>query len=95
MGSSADWIARFAERLGVPAPDDADTEAILAMAGTAAHSSERTAAPVSAYLVALAGISPAEALAVAKELAAELAAAELAAAEPAPVESDQGESSGA
>jgi hypothetical protein len=36
-------------------------EVLLALAGTAAHASERTAAPIACYLVGLAGIDPEEA----------------------------------
>jgi hypothetical protein len=42
------------------------------MTGVAAHASERTAAPISSWLVGLAGIPPGEALAHARALAAEL-----------------------
>jgi hypothetical protein len=71
--SSADqWTTRLAERLGVEPPDAEETNTILALAGTAAHASERTAAPVSAWLVAKAGVSAAEGLALAKALAEEL-----------------------
>ncbi len=50
------WLAAFAERLGLPAPDPADVEVLLALAGTAAHASARTAAPIACYLVGRAGI---------------------------------------
>ncbi|HEX6567848.1 MAG TPA: DUF6457 domain-containing protein [Acidimicrobiales bacterium] len=53
-----EWIADFAARLGVAPPDAAAVEALLALAGTAAHASERTAAPIACYLVGLAGASP-------------------------------------
>jgi hypothetical protein len=54
-----EWIAAFAERLGVAPPDDATVERILGLAGAAAHGSERTAAPVACYLAGLAGVDPA------------------------------------
>jgi hypothetical protein len=53
-----EWLADFSARLGVPAPNDALVETLLALAGTAAHSSERTAAPLACYLVGLAGADP-------------------------------------
>jgi hypothetical protein len=53
-----EWLADFASRLGVSPPDDAVIENLLALAGTAAHSSERTAAPLACYLVGLAGADP-------------------------------------
>jgi hypothetical protein len=39
------WLAAYAERLGVAAPTDAELETLLALAGVAAHASERIAAP--------------------------------------------------
>ena len=62
------WLASFAEALGVPAPDEETIEAVLALAGVAAHSSERKAAPVACFVAASAGRSPAEALEVARSL---------------------------
>lgn len=56
-----EWIDAFAARLGVPAPDDEAVEQLLALASTAAHNSERLAAPLACYLVGRAGIDPAEA----------------------------------
>jgi Domain of unknown function (DUF6457) len=63
------WIAVFAERLGVPPPDASTVDTLLALAGTAAHASERTAAPIACYLVGRAGIDPDEAGRVAEEVA--------------------------
>jgi hypothetical protein len=62
------WIAALADRLGVPAPDAATVDTLLALAGTAAHASERTAAPIACYLVGRAGIDPDEAGRVAEEV---------------------------
>ncbi len=70
--TAADWIAAYATRLGLDAPAPAEIEALLALAGVAAHASERQAAPISTWLAARAGLSPEQALAVARELAAEL-----------------------
>jgi len=56
-----EWIATFAERLGVPPPDPATVDTLLALAGTAAHASERTAAPIACYLVGRAGLDAADA----------------------------------
>ena len=62
------WIGRFAEQLGIEAPDPALVEELLALAGDAAHGSERIAAPIACYLVGLAGIDPT----AARRLAAEI-----------------------
>jgi len=61
-----EWIDAFAAALGAPAVGDEEVEAILALAGVAAHASERTAAPVACWLAAAAGRAPAEALALAR-----------------------------
>ena len=63
-----EWIAGFAARLGVDPPDDDSVALLLELAGEAAHASERTAAPVACWLIGRAGVSPADALAVAKEV---------------------------
>lgn len=65
------WVARLADRLGVPAPDAAAVEDLLSLAGTAAHTAERWVAPVSTWLVARAGLDPADARALVERLATE------------------------
>ena len=67
--SSREWIAAFARALGVPPPSEEEVEQLLALAGLAAHASERTAAPVSCWMAARAGVPPDQALAVARDLA--------------------------
>jgi Domain of unknown function (DUF6457) len=64
-----EWIAAFAERLGVPPPDAATVDTLLALAGTAAHASERTAAPIACFLVGRAGLETDEAGRVAEAVA--------------------------
>jgi len=66
------WVHRYAEALGVTAPSEADIDALLELAGTAAHASERPAAPLSCWLAERARMTPSEALAVAQELAESL-----------------------
>jgi hypothetical protein len=63
-----EWIDAFAARLGVEAPDEATVEALLDVAAVAAHASERTAAPVACWLLGRAGLSPADALEVARQV---------------------------
>jgi hypothetical protein len=67
---AGDWIATFAEKLGTDPPTEEEFEALLALAGVAAHASERIAAPVACWVSARAGVPPAEALEVAREVAA-------------------------
>jgi hypothetical protein len=64
-----EWIAAFAADLGVDTPDAATVETLLDLAGTAAHASERTAAPIACYLVGLAGARPVDARATADAVA--------------------------
>jgi Domain of unknown function (DUF6457) len=62
------WIEAFATRLGVEPPDEATVDTLLEIAGVAAHASERTAAPVACWLLGRAGHSPADALALARDV---------------------------
>ena len=64
-----EWIAAFARELGVDAPDADTVEALLNLAGVAAHSSERTAAPIACWLAARAGVPADHALATAEAVA--------------------------
>jgi hypothetical protein len=66
------WLDRYTVALGSPSISDRDIETLLALAGVAAHASERTAAPVSCYLAARSGVPLAEALATARRIADEL-----------------------
>jgi hypothetical protein len=62
------WLAAYAVQLGVAAPSEEEVDRLLALAGVAAHSSERTAAPIACWLAARAGVDPERALAVAKRI---------------------------
>jgi hypothetical protein len=63
-----DWLAAYAEKLGVPAPTKDELKAVLDLAGEAAHSSQRIAAPVACWLAARAGVDLDEAMRLAKEV---------------------------
>lgn len=67
------WIDRFAAELGVAPPTDEEVDALLGLAGVAAHAAERTAAPLSCWLAARAGVAPADAVARGRALADRLA----------------------
>lgn len=67
--TGTEWIAAFAERLGVEPPDADTIEALLDLAGVAAHASERLAAPLACYLIGRSGIEVAAARAHADALA--------------------------
>jgi hypothetical protein len=50
-----EWIAAFAAELGVDAPSEEQVGGLLELAATAAHASERTAAPIACYLAGTMG----------------------------------------
>lgn len=76
MTTSADeWVSSYAAAVGAGVPDEDDVDTLLALAGVAAHASERTAAPLTCWLAAVAGLSPVEALEVATRLSGELGGA--------------------
>jgi hypothetical protein len=66
------WLEQFAAHLGVEPPTEQEVDDLLALAGVAAHASERIAAPISCWLVARAGITAAEGRARAQALAARI-----------------------
>ncbi len=55
-----EWIAAFAERAGVPRPSLEEIRQLLELAGSAAHASERTAAPLACWIAGRSGASLAE-----------------------------------
>lgn len=78
-----EWLAVFAEATGRPVPDEATVDALLEVAGVAAHASERTAAPITCWLVGAAGLDVAEARAIADRLAERLTPATTGTTDPA------------
>ena len=66
--NAPDWLAAFAEKLNLPAPSKEELTAVLDLSGTAAHDSQRIAAPVAAWLAGRAGVD----LDTAQRLAAEV-----------------------
>ena len=61
-----EWVAAFAEGLGVEPPDPATVELLLELAAVAAHASERTAAPIACYLAGHVGVDAAAATELAR-----------------------------
>lgn len=57
-----EFIDNWAAAVSLDSLSDEDVEALLELAGTAAHASERIAAPLTCWLAAAAGLSPSEAL---------------------------------
>ena len=66
-----EWVRAFAEQLGIEPLTEEEVEALLDLAGIAAHASERLAAPLTCFLVGRAGVAPTEALATGRRLADE------------------------
>jgi uncharacterized protein DUF6457 len=66
-----EWLRRFCERIGVDPPDPAEVDALLRVASTAAHSSERPAAPLACWAIGRSSRSAAELEEVARAIAAE------------------------
>jgi hypothetical protein len=64
-----EWLEAFADKLGTTPPTTDEFKTLLDLAGEAAHSSERVAAPVACWVAAKAGVSPQAALAKAREVA--------------------------
>jgi Domain of unknown function (DUF6457) len=62
------WLAAYAEKIGVPAPTKDELKAVLDLAGVAAHSSQRIAAPVATWMAGKAGLDLAEAMRIAEEV---------------------------
>lgn len=69
--NAMEWLTAYAEKLGVDPPTKDELKTLLDLAGEAAHSSQRIAAPIACWLAARAGRSPDEGLALAKSVAAE------------------------
>lgn len=66
---AVEWIARYAERVGLSPPTEDEFGQILELAGIAAHASERVAAPVACWLAAASGLTLGDALDAAREIA--------------------------
>ena len=66
--NAREWVAAYAAELGVEPPTAAEFGTLLDLAGVAAHSSERIAAPVACWLSARAERTPEESLELARRV---------------------------
>jgi Domain of unknown function (DUF6457) len=66
--NAREWLAAYAEKLGTAPPTTEEFKRILDIAGAAAHSSERVAAPAATWVAARAGVDLDEALRIARGL---------------------------
>jgi hypothetical protein len=69
--TAQEWLAAFAADVGLAAPTREEFGELLELAAIAAHASDRTAAPVTCWLAARAGLDTQAALAAGKRLAGE------------------------
>jgi hypothetical protein len=64
----SEWCRQFAAVAGVDPPTDQEIDDLLALAAIAAHASARQSAPITCWLAARAGMTPAAALAAARRI---------------------------
>lgn len=64
-----EWLADFCERLGLAPPSKEEIVALLDLAATAAHASERTAAPLACWVAGRSGRPLEELGEIAREVA--------------------------
>ncbi|HEY1853630.1 MAG TPA: DUF6457 domain-containing protein [Solirubrobacterales bacterium] len=65
-----EWVREFCARIGVAPPSAEEVDELLQLAATAAHSSERPAAPLACWAAGRSGRPAAELQAAAEEVAA-------------------------
>jgi hypothetical protein len=68
--NAREWIDAYAQELGTTAPSTEEFKLLLELAGEAAHSSERVAAPVACWVAARSGRDLSEAMTAARAIAA-------------------------
>lgn len=64
-----EWLRRFAEEIGAESPSEEEIGELLELAATAAHSSERIAAPIACFMAGREGKSIGEMRAAADRVA--------------------------
>jgi hypothetical protein len=65
------WLAAFAAEIGAEPPGEEEVGELLDLAATAAHASERIAAPIACFMAGRDGRPPAELRAAADRVAAD------------------------
>jgi hypothetical protein len=65
------WVQAFCDRIGVEPPTAEEADELLQLAATAAHSAERTAAPLACWAAGRSGRPAAELKAIAEEISAD------------------------
>jgi hypothetical protein len=64
-----DFLEAFAAEVGAPVPGQEEIDALLELAGLAAHASERIAAPIVCWIGGASGLPVSELLAAARRVA--------------------------
>jgi hypothetical protein len=64
-----EWVKAFCQQIGVDPPSAEEIEALLELAATAAHSSERPAAPLACWAAGRSGLDAAELQEIAERIA--------------------------
>jgi hypothetical protein len=64
-------LVALGERLGTEPPTEEERDTLLAMAGVAAHASQRWAAPLACWMAGRAGVTPGKAAALVREITEE------------------------
>ncbi|HEX8101221.1 MAG TPA: DUF6457 domain-containing protein [Solirubrobacteraceae bacterium] len=67
--TAVEWLEDFCGRIGATPPTAEERETVLALAGVAAHASERIAAPIACWVAGRHGVPLDEAMRVAREVA--------------------------
>ncbi len=63
-----EWVAKFCRSIGIPPPSNEEIGALLKLAATAAHTSERPAAPLACWAAGRCGRSASELQRVAESI---------------------------
>jgi hypothetical protein len=63
-----EWISSFAREVGAEPPSVQEIRELLELAGTAAHASERTAAPLACWIAGRCGVPLAQLRAIAERV---------------------------
>ena len=67
--TASEFLEAFAAEVGTPVPDAQQIEALLELAGVAAHASERVAAPIACWIGGVSGLPATDLLAAAQRVA--------------------------
>ena len=67
--TASEFLQAFAAEAGMPVPNEREIDELLELAGTAAHASERIAAPIACWIGGTSGMPVSDLLAAARRVA--------------------------